>query len=102
MSRPTNALIAKVQASVASYNGMRDQLGELIGEIGDSSRTLSSASVQMAVDLRRGRARGGEIAGAVGDVARGAERQVQIVEATRTAVQEAARAAAASSETAQS
>ena len=36
----------------------------------------------------------GEIAGAVGEVAQGAERQVRIVESTREAVQEAARAAA--------
>ena len=44
----TNALIGKVQGSVASYNTMREQLGVLIGEISGSSRSLSSASQQMA------------------------------------------------------
>jgi methyl-accepting chemotaxis protein len=42
----------------------------------------------------------GEIASAISDVAQGAERQVRMVESTRSAVQEAARAAVASSETA--
>jgi methyl-accepting chemotaxis protein len=97
----TNGLIAKVQASVVSYNGMRDQLGTLIGEIADSSRSLSSASQQMASTSDEAGRAVGEIASAVGDVAQGAERQVRMVESARTAVQEAAQAAATSSQTAQ-
>ena len=96
----TNALIGKIQASVASYNEMRGQLGTLIGEIADSSSTLSSASQQMASTSDEAGRAVGEIASAVGDVAQGAERQVRMVESTRTAVQEAAQAAVASSETA--
>jgi methyl-accepting chemotaxis protein len=97
----TDALIGKVQRSVASYNSMRGQLGAMIGEIADSSRSLSSASQQMASTSDEAGRAVGEIASAVGEVAQGAERQVRIVESTRAAVQEAARAAAASSDTAQ-
>jgi methyl-accepting chemotaxis protein len=100
-SQTTNALIAKVRHSLTSYNGMRGQLGSLIGEIAGSSRSVSSASLQMATTSDEAGRAVGEIATAVGEVAQGAERQVRMVESTRTAVQEAARAAAASSETAQ-
>jgi methyl-accepting chemotaxis protein len=96
----TNALISKVQASVESYNRTRAELGSLIGEIAGSSRTLASASQQMATTSDEAGRAVGEIALAVGEVAQGAERQVRMVESTRAAVQEAARAAAASSDTA--
>jgi methyl-accepting chemotaxis protein len=96
----TNALIAKIQGSLASYNRMRDQLGSLIGEIAGSSQTLSSASQQMASTSDEAGRAVGEIASAVGEVAQGAERQVRMVESTRAAVQEAARAAAESSDSA--
>ncbi len=66
-----HALIGKIQASVASYNDMRGQLGTLIGEIADSSSTLSSASQQMASTSEEAGRAVGEIASAVGDVAQG-------------------------------
>ena len=100
-SATVNALIAKVQGSLDSYNDMRDQLGELIGQIAGSSRTLTSASQEMASTSDEAGRAAGEIAGAVGEVAQGAERQVRIVDATREAVQEAARAASSSSATAE-
>jgi methyl-accepting chemotaxis protein len=97
----TNALLGKIQASVESYNRTRGELSSLIGEIAGSSRTLASASQQMASTSDEAGRAVGEIALAVGEVAQGAERQVRMVESTRAAVQEAARAAAASSDTAQ-
>ena len=97
----TNALIGKVQGSVASYNVMREQLGELIGEIAGSSRSLSSASQQMASTSDEAGRAVTEIASAVSDVAQGAERQVRMVESARSAVQEATRGAQASNDTAQ-
>jgi methyl-accepting chemotaxis protein len=97
----TNALLGKIQGSVASYNRTRAELGSLIGEIAGSSRTLASASQQMASTSEEAGRAVGEIALAVGEVAQGAERQVRMVESTRAAVQEAARAASASSDTAE-
>ena len=80
-SETVNALIAKVQGSLENYNATRGQLGALIGEIAGSSRSLTSASQEMAATSDEAGRAAGEIAGAVGDVAQGAERQVQIVAA---------------------
>jgi CHASE3 domain sensor protein len=96
----TNALIAKVHGSVESYGAMRGQLGELIGDIAGSSRTLSTASQQMASTSDEAGRAVGEIAGAVTDVAQGAERQMRMVESTRAAVQNASQVAKVSGDTA--
>jgi methyl-accepting chemotaxis protein len=85
-SSTTNGLIEKTQASVDSYNTMRGQLGELIGDISRSSQTLASASEQMASTSEEAGKAVGEIASAVGEVAAGAERQVRSVESSKLAI----------------
>jgi methyl-accepting chemotaxis protein len=95
-----NAMLAKTQRSIASYNEMRGQLGSLIGEVSASAGTVATASQQMASTSEEAGRAVGEIASAVGDVAQGAERQVRMVESTRDAVLEAATAAGRSAGTA--
>jgi methyl-accepting chemotaxis protein len=82
--------------SVEAYNNMRAQLAEIMGELSETAGTVSTASQEMASTSEEAGRAVSEIASAVGDVAQGAERQVRMVEATRSSVQEAARAAAAS------
>jgi methyl-accepting chemotaxis protein len=75
-------------------------LNALVGEVSQAASTVSASSQEMAsTSAEAGRAVG-EIASAVSDVAQGAERQVRVVETTRTAVQEAVRVAGQSAETA--
>jgi methyl-accepting chemotaxis protein len=96
-----NQALAKVQRSVASYNAMRDRLGEAIGQVSNSAGTVSAASQQMATTSGEATRAIEEIASAVTDVASGAEQQVRVVESARSSAAEAARAAGVSAETAQ-
>ncbi|HWK27259.1 MAG TPA: methyl-accepting chemotaxis protein [Solirubrobacter sp.] len=83
-------------ASVEAYNAMRVQLAETIGELASGAGTVASASQQMAATSDETGRAVSEIAAAVTEVAQGAERQVKRVEATRAAVQGAARSASTS------
>jgi methyl-accepting chemotaxis protein len=96
-----NAMLAKAQGAIESYNGMRAQLGALVGDVSRNAGTVSAASQQMASTSDEAGRAVDEIASAVGEVAQGAERQVRMVEDTRNAMQEAARAAGSSSDGAQ-
>jgi methyl-accepting chemotaxis protein len=87
----TNELIDRTHGSLASYNAMRSQLGDMIGEISTSSTQLNSASQQMASTSEEAGRAVGEIASAVGEVARGAEQQVRKVESSRELAEEMAR-----------
>jgi methyl-accepting chemotaxis protein len=100
LSATFNAMLAKAQHSIRAYNTMRSQLSSAIAEVSAGAGTVASASQQMASTSDEAGRAVGEIANAVGDVAQGAERQVRMVESTRDAVREAARAAGASAETA--
>jgi methyl-accepting chemotaxis protein len=100
LSRAFNDTLAKIQRSISAYGTMREQLGGLIGEVSKTAGAVSSTSQQVASTSEEAGRAVGEIASAVGDVAQGAERQVRMVESTRTAVQEAARAAGASADAA--
>ncbi|RKQ87335.1 methyl-accepting chemotaxis protein [Solirubrobacter pauli] len=100
LSTTFNGMLAKAQHSIAGYEAMRGQLGEVIAEVAAGAGTVASASQEMAATSDEAGRAVGEIASAVTDVASGAERQVRMVESTREAVQEAARAATASADTA--
>ena len=102
LSETFNEVLGKVQGGIVSYNTMLDQLGTMIGEVSAGAGSVSAASEQMASTSDEAGRAVGEIASAVGDVAMGAERQVRMVEETREAVLEAARAAEASAGTAAS
>jgi methyl-accepting chemotaxis protein len=94
---PKSGSDALGQAFATMIASLRDTVGQVAG----SAESLSAASQQMASTADEAGRAVGEIASAVGDVAQGAERQVRMVESTRTAVQGAARAAGASAEGAQ-
>jgi methyl-accepting chemotaxis protein len=96
-----NSMLAKVAASVASYDTMRGQLIEMISQIDTTSGRVAVTSQQMATTSEEAGRAIGEIASAVGDVAEGAERQVQQVEAVKGAADGAAKAAADSAQQAQ-
>jgi methyl-accepting chemotaxis protein len=100
LSETFNSVLGKTQASVASYETMRAELGVLIGEVSASAATVSSSSQEMASTSEEAGRAVGEIASAVTDVAQGAEQQVRMVETTREAVREAATAAERSAGTA--
>jgi methyl-accepting chemotaxis protein len=96
LSEVFNEMIAKARRSVAGYDAMRAQLGEMIGEVATTATTVSTASEEMAgTSDETGRAVN-EIASAVGDVAQGTERQVRMVESVRASAQHAARIASES------
>jgi methyl-accepting chemotaxis protein len=100
IARAVNEIRENTARSIDDYNEMRAQLAELMGELSQSSGSVSTASKQMACASDEAGRAVGEIASAVTDVAQGAERQVRMVENTRTAVEEASRAAHASAESA--
>ena len=79
--------------SVLAYNEMRAQLADTMSELSEQAQTVAAASQQMAATSDDTGRAVSEIAAAVTEVAHGAERQVRCVEATREAVQEAARTA---------
>ena len=83
-----------------SFAAMTTSLRELVGQVDRTATSLGSASRDMAATSQEAGRAVGEIASAVSDVAQGAERQVRMVESTREAVQEAARAAGVSAATA--
>jgi methyl-accepting chemotaxis protein len=101
LSETFNEMLGKAQQSIEAYSDMREQLGELIGDVAGNATSVASASHQMASTSDEAGRAVGEIANAVGDVAQGAERQVRMVEAAREAAQEAANAASTSAERAQ-
>ncbi|HST43105.1 MAG TPA: methyl-accepting chemotaxis protein [Conexibacter sp.] len=83
-----NATLARTQASVVSYNGMREKVTTMLQDISRESQTVAAASQQMATTSEESGRAVGEIAAAVGEVAAGAERQVRTVaEARRLAEQ---------------
>ncbi len=90
IARATNGIRDRLHGSVFAYNGMRDRLATLIGEVAGSSTSVAAASRQMAATSHETGAAVGEIASAVGEVASGAERQARSVEAVREVAYEAA------------
>jgi methyl-accepting chemotaxis protein len=101
LSETFNDMLGKAQQSIDAYSSMREQLGELIGDVAGNATTVASASQQMASTSDEAGRAVGEIANAVGDVAQGAERQVRMVESARGSAQQASEAASASAERAQ-
>jgi methyl-accepting chemotaxis protein len=88
-----NAIRESTIAAIASYNGSRTALDELVGAVSRSASTVSASSEEMATTSEEATRAVSEIAGAVSEVAQGAERQQQMVSATSVAA--AATAAAA-------
>jgi methyl-accepting chemotaxis protein len=89
----TNDISEQVAAAIAGYNRSRDSLSALVGDVSDSAGRVASASKEMASTSEEAGRAVGEIATAVSEVAAGAERQVRMVESTRSSAQDTATAA---------
>jgi methyl-accepting chemotaxis protein len=76
-----------------AFSRMATNLRTMIAEVSQAASTMSSSSQQMASTSEETGKAVGEIANAVGDVASGAERQVRMVEQTKTSTEEAGRVA---------
>jgi methyl-accepting chemotaxis protein len=76
-----------------SFSHMADGLRDIIGEVAGSALAVSASSQQMASTSEEAGRAVAEIAGAVGEVAQGAERQVRMVESARQAARETSVAA---------
>jgi methyl-accepting chemotaxis protein len=96
-----NAMLATAQGGLESYNATRAQLAGMIGEIANSSTSLSAASEEMAATSEETGRAVGEIASAITEVAEGATRQVAMVDHARNAAEETARAAGEAREVAE-
>jgi methyl-accepting chemotaxis protein len=94
VAKTFNAMLAKAQGGIGSYNAMTEQLRGLVGDISKAAGTLSAASEEMASTSEEAGRAVGEIANAVGDVAQGAERQVRVVEQAKASTDETAGVAA--------
>ncbi|MGH2899725.1 MAG: hypothetical protein ACRDMZ_13715, partial [Solirubrobacteraceae bacterium] len=74
-----NSMLAKAQGGLGLYNETRAELATMIRQISTTSSSVNDASQRVAMTSDETGNAIGEIARAVGDVASGAERQVQMV-----------------------
>nr|WP_282600140.1 methyl-accepting chemotaxis protein [Patulibacter sp. SYSU D01012] len=84
-----NQMLERAQGSIRSYNQMRAQLADMIGELTTSAGTVSSASEQLTSTSEETSKAVSEIAAAIVDVATGAETQVHRLGEIREAMAEA-------------
>jgi methyl-accepting chemotaxis protein len=94
-----NEIRDRTVGSVEAYNQTRAALADLIREVQDTSKTVSASSQQIASTSDESGRAVGEIAQAITDVAAGAERQVQMVEHTRSIAEQTGEAARQAHET---
>ncbi|WP_210493468.1 HAMP domain-containing methyl-accepting chemotaxis protein [Patulibacter sp. SYSU D01012] len=86
LSLTFNAMIGQAQEGIRSYNSMRAQLSDLIGELASSAGTVSSASDQLTATSEETSKAVNEVATAIVDVATGAESQVERLGEVQTAM----------------
>jgi methyl-accepting chemotaxis protein len=96
-----NSMLTKAQGGLSYYNEARTGLATMVGQVQDTSTTVSAASQQMASTSEETGRAVDEIAHAVTDVASGAERQVKMVEEARSSAEETAQRANESREIAE-
>ena len=97
-ARRSTSCSAGAQSGLSSYNEMRGQLGDLIGEIADTATAVAGASDEMAATAVQTGQAIDEIARASADLAGGAERQVGAISDTRELSHQAADLAATAHE----
>jgi methyl-accepting chemotaxis protein len=85
IAEAVNDILDRTAASIDAYNGSRDGLSQMLGEVAVSAESVAGASAQMASSSGQAAHVMGEIAVAVGEVATGAERQVGAVESVSSA-----------------
>jgi methyl-accepting chemotaxis protein len=96
-----NAMLLTTESALAGYEEMRHRLTGMLGQISESSQSVSAASEQMAATSEEAGRAVGEIANAVSNVAHGAERQVKMVEEARSSAEATAASASESRESAE-
>ena len=79
-------------ASLEAYNATRERLAAMIGTVVRTADHVSTSSHEVASTSDESGRATGEIANAIGEIAHGAERQVQMVEQARRSAQEVAHA----------
>jgi methyl-accepting chemotaxis protein len=88
-----NRMLATAQGGLVSYNAMRTRLnsrvGGMVSEIGALATQVETSSQELSASAQQTGTAITEIADAVGHVAEGAERQVELVNSTRGAAEEA-------------
>jgi hypothetical protein len=88
-----NDMLGKAQGGIESYNAMRvrlhDRVGTMVGEIGSLAGRVASSSEQLSASAQQTGVAIQEIASAAGSVSEGAERQVGLVDTTRSAARDA-------------
>jgi methyl-accepting chemotaxis protein len=95
-----NGIRERVIASLLAYNQTATRLGETVGTVARTAETVSATSQEMAASSEETGRSTAEIAQAVGGVAEGAERQVQMIAQARQAAEEIATATSASADSA--
>jgi methyl-accepting chemotaxis protein len=88
LSETFNEMLDKAHGTIHSYNAMRGQLSDLVGDLSISAGTVNTASQQLTSTSEETSRAVAEIASAIADVATGAESQVQQVESVRGAMEE--------------
>ena len=83
-------------ASYTSYNSTVDTLSRLVSQLSETAGSVDGAAHNVSSHTAEAGRATNEIATAIADVAQGAERQVQMIEAVRLAVEEVTAAVASS------
>jgi methyl-accepting chemotaxis protein len=78
-----NGMLANAQGGIASYNTMRHGIAGMVGQISQHSTSVAGASQQMAATTHEVGSAITEIANAAGNVASGAQHQVELVAGAR-------------------
>jgi methyl-accepting chemotaxis protein len=93
-----NGIREKLIETITAYNATAESLRGVMGQVSSTATDVGTSSSQMASTSQEAGRATGEIASAVGDVAQGAERQVQLVTMARQSAEEVTRAVADSAE----
>jgi methyl-accepting chemotaxis protein len=93
-----NGIRERVIASLEAYNNTAAQLRKVISQVTDTAGSVGASSREMASTSEESGKATGEIANAVNDVAQGAARQVALIEAAQSSVDEVVRAVAESAQ----
>jgi methyl-accepting chemotaxis protein len=79
----TNSIRDKLAAAIDAYNRSRSSLAAMVGQVAGTAITVSSASREMASTSEEAGRAASEIANAVGEMAAGAQRQVEGIDDAR-------------------
>jgi methyl-accepting chemotaxis protein len=102
IAEAVNDILDQSIASIESYNGSRDGLSQMLGEVAVSADSVAAACAEMASTSSDAAHAIGEISIAVNEVATGAERQVGAVQSVSLASERMTQGTALSADRAES